>query len=117
MTVMQAPRSLSDEGRAAFDGAVSTLSELGDMPSDYLPAIERFAYASERAALVRQAWQDAGRPMLRSGSGRGVLIRDSRHPPAAARVLGLGMIIRVSGFESLPRYQRSVTSYAREIQG
>jgi phage terminase small subunit len=66
---MQAPASLSPQARESFDHAVAALTALGDDASHYADAIETFAHASERAALIRAAWEDAGRPMLRSGSG------------------------------------------------
>ena len=66
---MQAPASLSAEARDSFAHAVATISALGDDPQHSAAAIERFAVASERAAAIRQAWEDAGRPMLRTGTG------------------------------------------------
>jgi P27 family predicted phage terminase small subunit len=66
---MQAPASLSPQARESFDRAVTALEAIAETPEHFADAIETFALASERAAAIRQAWQDSGRPMLRSGSG------------------------------------------------
>jgi phage terminase small subunit len=66
---MQAPGSLSPQARESFDHAVAALTALGDDASHYADAIERYALANATAELVRAAWEDAGRPMLRSGAG------------------------------------------------
>jgi hypothetical protein len=57
------------EARESFTNAVATIEAMGDDASHYRDAIERYALADATAAIVRSAWEDEGRPMLRSGSG------------------------------------------------
>ena len=93
MAVMQTPASLSPEARESFTNAVATIEAMGDDPTHYRDAIERYSLANATAELVRAEWEREGRPMVRSGSGPSrphalfVALRDSRDTCGGARRL------------------------------
>ena len=61
--------TLPPEGRATFDRVVETVEAMGDDASNYTDAIRRYALADATAAIVREAWEAEGRPVVRPATG------------------------------------------------
>lgn len=65
---MEPPRGLQASGRAAFDGAVAALVEIGEDPDMSRGVIETYCRAVDVAALMRRSWIARGSPTLATGS-------------------------------------------------